>query len=154
MFFQPTARVYFDTGGDDEDEVDIFRNGSINPTIDFAAIYWPWRLGYSEHFGDWSWGPLVGFGIGAPAQDSDDGTEKASSSPVVVFSGGLLFRYDLGGGSSFGFEGGRVMGFTTDESFGDKNDNAWYVGLKISIPTSKQEVSNLTRQAINEITNR
>lgn len=134
-FFEPSARVYFDTGEDDEGEVDIFDDGGLTPTIDFAALYVPWRLGQAEYFDSWSWGPLVAVGIGSSADDSEDGTVEASDVPVVMFSYGFVLEYELEGGTSFAFEIGRATGFSPDESLSDGDDSATYVGLKINVPT-------------------
>ncbi|MEM1081952.1 MAG: hypothetical protein AAGH65_10265, partial [Pseudomonadota bacterium] len=46
-FFNPSARVYFDVGNDDIDEVDLFNDGGVNATIDFVSFYLPWRFGNS-----------------------------------------------------------------------------------------------------------
>ncbi len=135
-FFDPSARVYFDTGNDDTGEVDLFNNGGLSPTIDFAAVYVPWRFGRSSYYDSWSWGPLVGVGMSAAAEDSEDGTQQASNAPVVLFSAGLMLEYKFASGPSFGFELGWATGFSSDESFGDADDSATYVGLKINIPIS------------------
>ncbi|MFQ5596460.1 MAG: hypothetical protein ACE5GK_00260 [Nitrospiria bacterium] len=138
-FFDPSARVYFDTGTDGANEIDIFNNGGLNATIDFVSIYIPWRLGRGRYYDVWSWGPLFGAGISAAPQDSEDGTQKASDSPVVLFSTGLMLEYKFEDGPSFGFEVGYALGFSSDESLSNNNDNAAYVGLKINIPTSQRE---------------
>ena len=39
-YFKPSARIYFDTGTDDEDEIDLFQDG-VSPAVDFLAINWP-----------------------------------------------------------------------------------------------------------------
>ncbi|PCJ18125.1 MAG: hypothetical protein COB04_07635 [Gammaproteobacteria bacterium] len=127
-FLKPGARVYFDTGADSKDEIDIFENGEFNPTVDVASIYLPWRFGTSSYFDPWSWGPLLGVGISTQT--------KESLAPVVLASYGLLVEYTIGvKGASFGLELGRAIGFSSDESFEDNTDSATYVGLKITIPT-------------------
>lgn len=40
--FSPSARIYFDTGSDDKDEIDIFNDGKISPSINLAEIYFPY----------------------------------------------------------------------------------------------------------------
>lgn len=138
-FFDPSARVYFDTGNDDENELDIFNNGNLNLTVDLASIYLPWRLGKSEFFDDWSWGPVVGAGIGASARDSEDGTIEASDAPVVLLSAGGLLEHKRESGVSFGFEAGYSIGFSSDESLGDTDDSALYVGLRINVPLGERQ---------------
>lgn len=133
-FFDPSARIYFDTGDDNAGEVDVFNDGGLNPSIDFIAVYIPWRLGRAEYFDSWSWGPMGGVGISSAAQDSENGTNEASDAPVVLVSGGFLLEYKFESGPSFGFEIGKAIGFTSDESIGNIDDDATYVGLKINIP--------------------
>ncbi|MBT5106121.1 MAG: hypothetical protein HOM20_08035 [Porticoccaceae bacterium] len=138
-FFDPSARVYFDTGNDDLDEIDLFNDGGLNATIDFVSLYLPWRFGRSSYYDQWTLGPMLGVGISSPAQDSADGTAQASGAPVVLVSYGGMIEYKIGeGGASFGFEIGRATGFSSDESLGDTTDSATYVGLKINIPTSSR----------------
>ncbi|OED36236.1 hypothetical protein AB833_26725 [Chromatiales bacterium (ex Bugula neritina AB1)] len=135
-FFDPSARVYFDRGKDSASEIDIFNNGGLNASIDFVSINLPWRFGRSEFYDSWSWGPSIGVGIGSPAGDSEDGTEKATGAPVVLTSVGLFLEYKFAKeGPSFGFEIGRSVGFSSDESVMDNSDSATFVGIKIKVPT-------------------
>jgi hypothetical protein len=142
-FFDPSARVYFDTGTDDVGEIDLFRDGSLDASLDFISVYLPLRFGPSEFADKWSWGPAVGVGLSSPADDSDDGTAKAADAPVVLMSGGLLLEYKFGGNgngldnpASFGIEFGVARGFSASESLGDTDDTARYVGLRFTIPAS------------------
>ncbi len=139
-FFDPSARVYFDSGTDSADEIDLFNDGNINLSLDFVSLYIPWRLGKGAFYDKWSWGPMGGVGISSAAKDSENGATKASGAPVVLFSLGMMLEYKFNEGPSFGFELGRAIGFTSDESFGENNnDSANYVGLKITIPTEKRK---------------
>ncbi len=133
-FFDPSARVYFDTGSDDVNEIDLFNDGNLNVTVDLVSIYFPWRLGKAEFYDSWSWGPVFGAGISAAAKDSDDGSAKASGAPVVLISVGAMLEYKLKAGPSFSFEVGRSTGFSSDESLGDIDDSALFVGLRINVP--------------------
>ncbi|MDJ0907171.1 MAG: hypothetical protein QNI96_14215 [Woeseiaceae bacterium] len=148
-FFDPSVRVYFDTGTDDPDEIDIFNDGNLNLAVDLASIYWPWRLGRAEYFDNWSWGPVVGAGIGAPASDSSDGTTQASGAPIVMFSGGMMLEYELDSGPSFAFEAGYTIGYSSDESLGDADDSAAYVGLRINVPLAEKK-SLRAPQSVNQ----
>ena len=133
-FFEPSARIYFDMGKDDQDEIDIFNDENLDVNLDIVAFYVPWRLGGNPLFDAWSWGPMLGVGISSRAQDSEDRTKTASSAPVVTVSYGGMVQYILkNDGASFGFEIGRATGFSSDESFGDINDSATYVGIRINI---------------------
>lgn len=129
-----TARVYFDLGNDDEDEIDIYDNGALTPTVQVVEIFWP-RKFYS-FLGDegWRWGPSVGLGLGAPANNSEDGTKKASGS-VVLLNGGLILAFPSSVKDSlfYAVEAGYVFGVTADESFGDTTDKAAYIGLGIKL---------------------
>ena len=135
-YFQPSTRVYLDSGKDDVDEIDIFNDGSMNLALDFVTVHIPWRFGRSRYFDAWTLGPFVGAGIGQPPKDSADGTVDASNAPVALFSAGLLFQYKLDS-ASFGLELGGIRGYSSDENFADTTDSAAFLGIKISIPTSK-----------------
>lgn len=145
-FFDPSARVYFDTGVDDPGEIDIFNDGNLNITVDLVSIYWPWRLGRSEFFDQWSWGPVVGAGIGSSANDSEDGSKQSSNAPVVLLSAGGMLEYKLESGTAFAFETGYSTGFSTDESFGDANDTALFVGLRINVPLGEKKPPKASAQ--------
>ena len=136
-FFDPSARVYFDSGADEPDEVDIFNDGNLNVTVELASLYWPWRLGRGEYYDSWSFGPVVGAGLGTSGDDSEDGSQT-SDAPVVVFSVGAMIEYKLESGASFAFELGRSTGFSSDESFGDIDDSATYVGIRIDVPLGRK----------------
>jgi hypothetical protein len=41
-YFTPAVRVYFDTGDDEPDELDVFKDGSLSPAVDFLALTWPY----------------------------------------------------------------------------------------------------------------
>ena len=43
-YFKPALRVYFDTGRDDEGELDVFKDGSISPSVDFLGITFPYMV--------------------------------------------------------------------------------------------------------------
>lgn len=138
-FFEANARVYFDNGRDEEDEVDLFKNGNLEPALQFAAVRIPWRFGKSEAFDPWSWGPELSAGLGTPAK-AKEGEEGKSTAPIVLVSAGLRLTYKISAeGSNFAFEVGRVFGFTTDESFGDNDDSATYVGIKIKYVPPKSK---------------
>ncbi len=136
-FFQANARVYFDNGEDEEGEVDLFKNGNLEPALQFAAVRLPWRFGRSDAFDPWSWGPEFSAGLGTPAA-AEEGEEDKSTAPIVLVSAGLRLTYMITEeGSNFAFEVGRVWGFTTDEAFGDNDDSATYVGIKIKYVPAK-----------------
>jgi hypothetical protein len=143
-FFLPSARVYFDRGADQETKLDMFNNGRVNINLDFASVYIPWRLSHAEYFDNWSWGPQFGVGITTSAITEKDEEAKAdtdnSSSPVVMTSFGLKVRYKTSdNGANIGFEIGKGWGYSTDESFADIKDRAYYVGLslKVAMPEKK-----------------
>ncbi|MFI4859259.1 MAG: hypothetical protein ACIAXF_01120 [Phycisphaerales bacterium JB063] len=105
---EPKMRVYFDIGDDDEDEVDIFRDGNLSATINVFEVrltryfFDETRLGYDVDGNGKlvdrspvSWGFNAGAGIGIPAQDSEDGMTSASNAPVVVFTIGIFLEIDL-----------------------------------------------------------
>lgn len=136
-YFEPSARVYIDSGEDEPDEVDIFNDGNVNLALDLVTIYFPQRLGRAAYFDAWSFGPFASAGIGQPASDSKDGTKKASSAPVILLATGALFQYKLGE-ASFGIEIGYMYGASADESLGDSDDSAYFMGIRIDLPKPKK----------------
>lgn len=153
--FQPKARIYFDTGDDDEGELDIFEDGSLQPAVNLVEIYWAMNydilgtgeksLGKQMTDLGWTWGPSLGFGLSTPAQDSENGDRKASGAPVLLISAGLVAEFPLGTADSnntditknatkLGIEFGYAMGFSADEGLSDIDDGAIYVGLNLHIP--------------------
>jgi hypothetical protein len=40
-YFKPAVRVYFDTGKDDDDELDVFQDGALNASVDFLGVSLP-----------------------------------------------------------------------------------------------------------------
>lgn len=149
--FLPKTRYYFDTGSDDENEVDIFKNGSLAPAVDFINIFYPLNLnpqkGLGKYIGDdWLFGPAIGLGITTPASGVDDaGNSVNSSAPVVLLSGGLELdipvgkRDDEDGGEPnyIAVEVGYAHGISTDEELDNIDDGAVYVGLGFSWKQSK-----------------
>jgi hypothetical protein len=85
-FFDPSARIYFDTRTDDPGEIDLFHDGNVNPTLDMASIYFPWRVTKRDSLNDWSWGPMVGVGISAAPGGRVVATRETSNAPVVMVS--------------------------------------------------------------------
>ncbi len=144
--FRPKARIYFDTGDDDPGELDIFQDGALAPTINMIELnlnntFREDRIGKDpdtgEDFvkpGSLLWGFNFGGGINAPAGSSSDGT-TSSSAPVLLLSGGLQLQYrlDTETPAEVGAEVGYAWGITADESFGDVDDGAIYVGFTIGI---------------------
>ncbi|MCA9269831.1 MAG: hypothetical protein KDA41_15225, partial [Planctomycetales bacterium] len=154
--FEPKARVYFDTGWEAPDKLDLFHDGSLAPSINFLELYWarPWssRLGHE----DWRWGPNFGVGISSRAGDSSDGSVQASGAPVLVMSYGLLFEFPLTSGQieavrhdpnygpaaanqwrrlapKAGVEVGYALGVSSDETLAYNLDGAIYVGVTLSV---------------------
>lgn len=133
--FKPSARIFFDTGSDDDGEVDIFQDGNISASIDLVNLVYRWNTGFDfiNNSDSTLWyGLSAGFGITAPADDSEDGTEEASDAPVLLLTFGGFLEYDLSTKTSVLIEGGYALGFTSDESFGDRDDGALYFGLSLN----------------------
>lgn len=133
--FKPSARVFFDTGSDDEGEIDIFQDGNISASIDLVNLTYRWNTGAdfinSPNSTLW-YGFSLGFGITTPADDSQDGTEEASDAPVLLLTVGSFLEYDISTKTSILIEGGYALGFTSDEGFADQNDGALYFGLSLN----------------------
>jgi hypothetical protein len=133
--FTPHARVYFDTGVDERQagEVDIFKDGSIAPTINLLELYYaignPRWLALSTDQ-DWYFGPAVGFGLG-PAPG---GNEPGSGAAILLLTGGLLLDFPLiSDNSRIGIEAGYAQGYSASESATDDDDGATYVGMTFTL---------------------
>lgn len=85
---------------------------------------------------EWRWGPSLGVGIGGPiASDASDGS--SSGSPVVMFTGSILFEVplaDTANPTTWGFELGYARGYSTDETSSSSRDSAWFIGMTIKVP--------------------
>jgi hypothetical protein len=159
-FFRPTARIYFDTGSDDENEVDAFTDGALTANVDLLEFYVAAFKQSSEfttrstdlsrrlhHRTRWSVGPMFGLGMTGPAQNSEDGTQEASGAPVFMVNYGLyseialtapeqqaLSKNNISGPVTLFVEGGRVTAFSTDEALDDFDDSALFFGVGVTVP--------------------
>ena len=150
--FEPKARVYFDTGTDSPEKLDMFQDGSLVPSINFLELTWmrPFRRPFGHE--DWRWGPNLGIGITSQAGDSDDGTNRSSGAPVVICSVGLLCEFPLSAlqlrrlrehqgpnpelrelAPTAGLEVGYALGVSSDERLTHIADGAIYVGLSFHV---------------------
>jgi len=146
--FEPKARVFFDTGWEAPDKLNLFHDGALSASINFLELYWqhqwpshtPWSnlpLGHR----DWRWGPAIGVGISPQAGDSSDGTQQSSGAPVLLLSAGLQFDFPLAssrdgslrGLPTAGREFGYALGGSSDESLDYIADGAIYVGVAIHV---------------------
>ncbi len=96
------------------------------------------RANKSRLDGDWILGPRLSIGITGPAGDSEDGSEQASGAPVLFLAAGVymdLFKGNREPNSTDGvgvrLEFGTIWGVTADESIGDTDDSAVFVGLSV-----------------------
>ncbi len=145
--FQPKARIYFDQkkNRSGRPELDVFDDGALVPTISLLELYWP--KPYAECLGQksWSWGPALGFGLSAPAQDSA-GATASGGAPVLMLTLGFMTEIpvsdvrlasgkpagaeaQLQGATKMGMEVGCAIGFSSDESLTDVTDTAIYAGF-------------------------
>jgi hypothetical protein len=142
--FEPKARVYFDTGWEAPDKLDIFHDGSLAPAINFFELFWQNSWGdYGQP--EWRWGPCIGLGISSVAGNSADGTLQASGAPVLMVSTGLQLEFPLASRRSHftkfdrgllptaGVEFGYALGISSDESLDYSADGAIYVGVSLHV---------------------
>lgn len=142
--FEPKARVYFDTGWEAPDKLDIFHDGSLAPAINFFELFWQNSWGdYGQP--DWRWGPCIGLGISSQAGDSEDGSLTASGAPVLMLSAGLQLEFPLASQRSrfakfdrgllptAGVEFGYALGVSSDESLDYSADGAIFVGVSLHV---------------------
>lgn len=130
-FFDPSTRVYFDRGSDSDKKADLFKDGGLDVTLDFLSIYLPWRLGISQYYDRYSWGPIASAGISSSSTDTTDGIGA-----MALISTGFMFEYRTESKTSFGLEVGHAWGFSANESYSEKMDKAWFMGIKINVPLS------------------
>jgi len=154
--FEPKARVYFDTGWEAPDKLNLFHDGSLVPSINFLELFWRRRWPHSIGHRDWRWGPSFGVGISSQAGDSSDGTLKASGAPVLLLSSGLQTEFPLStwqlaqfrrsgycnpdverelraAAPTAGIEFGYALGVSSDESLDYSADGAIYVGVSLHV---------------------
>lgn len=142
--FEPKARVYFDTGWEAPDKLDIFHDGSLAPAINFFELFWQNSWGdYGQP--DWRWGPCIGLGISSVAGDSEDGSLSSSGAPVLMLSAGLQCEFPLASRRTHfapvdrsllptaGVEFGYALGISSDESLDYSADGAIYVGISLHV---------------------
>ena len=132
---EPRARIYFDSE-DNPDEIDIFDDGSISVTVNVVDFYYSWN--WSDYLADKNHclhvGLALGTGFTESANNSEDGEKEASSAPVALVSAGVFLEIfsKKDEDKSFIVELGKLVGFSSDESFSDISDSAIYFGLGIS----------------------
>ena len=143
--FKPSARVFFDTGSDDKNEIDIFKSGTLDVSLTFLELYFPSGYWFADTkdptkvaMKSWRFGPALGFGSTGPGNDSEDGEKKAGA-PVVLLTAGFLLELPLGISENkkeqiVGLEVGYAQGISTDEGFGDTCDGAIYAGITLLFP--------------------
>lgn len=154
--FEPKARVYFDTGWEAPDKLNIFHDGSLVPSINFLELFWRQRWPNGLGHRDWRWGPSFGAGISSQAGNSTDGTLRASGAPVLLLSAGLQTEFPLStwqlsqfrqsgyfnpevereliaAAPTAGIEFGYALGVSSDESLDYSADGAIYVGVSLHV---------------------
>lgn len=130
-YFQPNLRIYFDLGSDEADEVDIYNDGSISPTINLLELYYRYPVNNFLANGKFSCGPVMGVGLSAPADDSEDGASNGGDAPVLMLTAGGLALFELRENMSFGIETGLALGISADEGFENITDLAIYTGIGV-----------------------
>ena len=114
QMLKPSTRVFFDTGNEDADEPDLFKNGNFGASVDLLTVRADFYLTESI-----SLGAFVGGGLAAA-------TENTFNAAVVAWNAGIsLSAEDIPVAVEFGF----MQGITANEDFDDKLDSALFVGL-------------------------
>lgn len=133
--FQPKARIYFDNGGDDAGEIDLFKNGAITPAVEVVELRF---LNYISSSRKTAAGFTLSGGIGTPPA-SDTGATPSSTAPVLLGSIGVLIAHQLDdvdpkqSNAIIGLEAGWTGGVTTDEAIADTTDSAFYIGFGVQL---------------------
>lgn len=156
-FFQPKARVYMDLKRDNDDEFDLFADGSVLASLDIVELYFPMPL-FSERFArtfgrssrlsglGWRVGGTVGLGLSTALTNGD---AKSNGAPISTLSAGLRYEFPLGRPSQevlatgdyrldertrVGIEGGLQGGLSTEESLDEATDLGLYFGILVNTP--------------------
>ena len=156
---QPKARVFFDLKRDNDEQFDLFRNGSILASLDLLEIYKPLKF-VTDYFAEedgrqatlhalgWRFGATMGLGITTALSD---GGGVASGAPIGVASLGLRYEFPIGPAppvildqhgrritldqrTRVGFEAGVQAGTSTDETITDRYDAGFYFGMLVNTP--------------------
>jgi hypothetical protein len=127
MLLSPSGFLYFDESGEPESKVDLYDDGEGSFNVELFAFD---LLGMV--------GPLSENGLARPLRLGASFGTGISSAPAASDEARVLllkygFLVQLNGWIRF--EGGRIRGYTADESFAgdDRRDIAWYVG--VTLPT-------------------
>lgn len=156
-FFQPKARIFSDLKRDNDDEFDLFSDGTILASLDVVELYFPMPL-ISERFAEalgkssrlsalgWRVGGTVGLGITTALVN---GSEDRGHAPISTLSGGIRYEFPLGRPSRevletgdprldvrtrVGIECGLQGGFSTRETLQDRTDFGLYFGILVNTP--------------------
>ena len=121
--FEPSARVYFDTGRDDDGEIDLFDDGKMAVNVSVAKFY------HEARYDNFAVGANIQLGLAA------SNGESSTDAPVVTVGAGVELKvYNGEGASPLVLELGYMKGYSSEESFsgGDRDDGAMYVGINFS----------------------
>ncbi|MEE9581064.1 MAG: hypothetical protein V3V74_07105 [Nitrosomonadaceae bacterium] len=122
--FEPSARIFFDSGKDDEGEVDLFDNGKLAVNLSVAKIYQGVRF---ENY-EIAWNAQFGM--------SSSNGDSGQDIPVVTVGVGMelkVFPDPRQPISPLSLEFGYMKGYSADEAYSghDRDDGAFYVGLNV-----------------------
>ena len=132
-YFEPKARVFFDSGRDDPDEVDVFQDGGLTVALDLAEVYWRCTWDVKHWVKEWTFGPALSLGMSGPGGESADSSAGASAAPVLLISAGGQIEFPVRDSENLiiVLDGGIAVGFSADEGFTDLNDVAYFVGFTV-----------------------
>ena len=114
-------RVYFDVGNRDPGEVQLFKNGDLQLTLDFLSIYCHRRISEGLNL---EWGPFLSVGI------ASSNTEASNEAAVLMWSAGVFLRPTE---RSWALEAGYMTGVSAHEGLDatTRDDTAFFVGISV-----------------------
>lgn len=125
QILKPSTRIYFDTGSDDTDEVDIFKDGKLGVSIDFLTLSYDYGVTDELSIGFFAAG-----GISST-------TSEADQSAILMVSAGIAVGVkDM----PFSFEAGILQGLSASETLKDNSDTALFVGISLNNPAPKKSL--------------
>lgn len=114
QMLKPSTRVFFDSGNEDADEPDLFKDGNFGASVELLALRADYYLSESISIGG-----FLGGGLAAA-------TENTFNAAVVAWNIGIALSFEeLPVGLEFGF----MQGISASDQFDDHFDSALFVGL-------------------------
>ena len=130
---QPGSFAYFDTGTDEEDEVDLFVDGKLGTTVQLIGAD---AIAYSDRRNRVRVGLNFGVGIGTSneAAPTSDNAAATKSTAVLMLTTSVVADF----AKVFRLQAGWIQGVSTREKVGSRDDSAVFVGITLRTQLGEQ----------------